>query len=310
MLLKLTVVILAKNEEKHIERALASVSTFATRCVVVDSGSTDRTVAIARQCGAEVHYNPWINYATQFNWALDHVSTDTDWILRLDADEIVTKGLADDIINELPSLGPKFEGVYVSRRMTFLGRPIRWGGVFPIRVLRIFRYGKGRCENRWMDEHMLVTGKTTGFRGEIVDDNLKSLSWWIEKHNGYASREVVDLMNFELRFMPWESVANLSRGEEVGIKRWTKEQIYARLPCGVRALAYFFYRYVIRLGVLDGIEGAAYHILQGFWYRFLVDIKLYEVKKFMNEREVDVVTAINQVLGIDLSNQAESQPRD
>jgi glycosyltransferase involved in cell wall biosynthesis len=296
--LTLTVVILTKNEECHIERALSSVASIADRCLVVDSGSTDRTMELARVSGAEVLENPWVNYATQFNWALDQLPPETDWVLRLDADEIVTDPLAIDIIHELPTLGEEVSGAYISRRMTFLGRPIRWGGVFPIRVLRLFRHGKGRCENRWMDEHILVDGATTDLSGEIIDDNLNSLTWWTEKHNAYASREVVDLLNLEHGFMAHETVADLSGGQQAGIKRWLKERVYARLPGGVRAFAYFVYRYVIRLGFLDGKEGTAFHVLQGFWYRYLVDMKLHEVRTYMQVHDADVVDAIRDVLGI------------
>lgn len=296
----LTAVILTLDEERHIARCLESLVGVANRVLVVDSGSTDRTVEIAREMGAEVHENPWVNYATQMNWGIDCAHQGTDWILRLDADEVVTPGLAAEIATRLPCLPAEIDGVYVSRRMTFLGRPIRRGGIFPVRVLRLFRAGRGRCENRWMDEHILVDGATAEFVGEIVDDNRNSLTWWTQKHNAYASREVVDLLNLEHQFMPHETVADLRGGQQAGVKRWLKERVYARLPGGMRAFAYFFYRYVLRLGFLDGREGAAFHVLQGLWYRYLVDAKLHEVRLYMRSNSVDVVTAIRDVLGIDL----------
>lgn len=295
-----TVLILTLNEARHIERALRSVGSFADRCVVVDSGSTDNTVVRARTMGAEVLTHSFVNQARQFNWSLDQLHADTDWVLRLDADEIVTEALATEIKAKFSSLPASVSGVYVSRRMTFLGRPIRWGGVFPVRVLRLFRYGQGRCENRWMDEHILVDGDTVEFAGEIIDDNLNSLTWWTEKHNAYASREVVDLLNLEYGFMPHETVADIRGGQQAGVKRWLKEKVYARLPTGFRAAAYFFYRYVLRLGFLDGREGTAFHVLQGFWYRYLVDMKLHEVKAYMRRENVGVEVAIQDVLGIDV----------
>jgi glycosyltransferase involved in cell wall biosynthesis len=302
-----TVVILTKNEERHISRALASVSAIADRCVVVDSGSTDSTIELARNSGCEVWDNPWVNYATQFNWALDQLPQETDWVLRLDADEIVTPELAKQIKVILPKLSAETKGVYVSRRMHFLGRRIKWGGVFPIRVMRLFRNGAGRCEDRWMDEHILVDGATADLSGEIIDDNLNSLTWWTEKHNSYASREVVDLLNLEYSFMEHETVADLRGGQQAGVKRWLKEHVYARLPGGLRACAYFVYRYVMRLGFFDGKEGAAFHVLQGFWYRYLVDAKLHEVRLYMRRNDVDVVRAIRDVLGIDLADSAKTK---
>ncbi len=295
-----SVLILTKNEERHIERCLASISSFATRVLVVDSGSTDRTVELARAGGAEVLENPWLNYATQMNWGIDHVHSESEWVMRLDADEYVTPALADEIRNKLADLPSSVEGVYVSRRMTFMGRTIRWGGVFPIRVLRLFRNGKGRCENRWMDEHILVPGDTEEFQGELIDDNHNSLAWWTEKHNSYSNREVVDLLNLEHGFMPHETVADLRKGQQAGVKRWLKESVYARLPVGGRAALYFFYRYIVRLGFLDGREGTAFHVLQGFWYRYLVDMKLHEVKQYMARTGARPQDAIRDVLGIDL----------
>lgn len=299
--MKLTVIVLTRDEERHIARCIRSVASVADHILVVDSGSIDRTAEIAREMGAEVRENPWINYATQMNWAIDHVPEGTEWIMRLDADEVVTRDLAQEIAVRLPDIERNVDGVYISRRMNFLGRPIRWGGVFPVRVLRLFRSGRGRCENRWMDEHILVDGATADFFCEIFDDNLNSLTWWTQKHNAYASREVVDLLNLEHCFMPHETVADLSRGQQAGVKRWLKEHVYVCLPGGLRAFIYFFYRFVLRLGFLDGREGIAFHVLQGFWYRYLVDAKLHEVRRHMRSTGVDAVTAIRDVLGIDIT---------
>lgn len=297
----LTVVILTKNEERHITRAIESVSGIADRCIVVDSGSNDRTVELSEAQGAKILVNPFVTQAQQFNWALDQLSDDTEWVLRLDADEIVTQALSQQVKDMLPKLGLDTKGIYISRRMHFLGRPIRWGGLFPIRVMRIFRHGAGRCEDRWMDEHILVDGATADLSGEIIDDNLNSLTWWTEKHNAYASREVVDLLNLEYRFMENENVADILGGKQAGMKRWLKERVYARLPGGMRAFAYFFYRYVVRLGFLDGKEGTAFHVLQGFWYRYLVDMKLHEIKTYMTANDIDAETAIQDVLGINVN---------
>jgi glycosyltransferase involved in cell wall biosynthesis len=295
---KITAVVLTQDEEIHLQRAIDSLAALGTDILIVDSGSKDRTVQIARMNGARVLSNPWINYATQFNWALEQLPEDTEWILRLDADEVVTESLSAEIEENLASLPASIDGVYISRRMTFLGRPIRWGGIFPVRVLRLFRHGKGRCENRWMDEHILVESGTVDFHGEIIDNNLNSLTWWTVKHNAYASREVVDLLNLEYGFMAHETVADLRGRKQAGVKRWLKEQVYARLPRGARAMAYFAYRYIFRLGFLDGKEGTAFHVLQGFWYRYLVDMKLHEVKTYMRTKNVDVVIAIRDVLNI------------
>lgn len=295
----LTVVILTYNEERHVARAIGSVRDVAQRIVAVDSGSDDRTTEIARGLEAEVLSNPWRNHATQFNWALDQLADQTEWVLRLDADEIVSDKLAGQISAAISSAPDTTDGFTVGRRMCFLGRPIRHGGLFPTAMLRLFRHGKGRCENRWMDEHIKVEGNTGALSGELLDDNLNSLSWWTDKHNPYASREVVDMLNHEFQFVPIDTVAGLGQGQ-AGVKRWLKEKVYARMPGGLRAFLYFLYRYVLRLGFLDGREGLAFHVLQGFWYRFLVDAKLQEVRGYMDRTGDSAPEAIRAVLRIEV----------
>ena len=297
--LNLTVIVLTQNEARHLERCLTSVKDFASNVLVVDSGSTDDTVEIAERLGAKVIHNPWLNHAAQFNFALDQLPEDADWVFRLDADEVVTPQLSAEITKKIARIGPEVSGVLLSRRMSFLNKRIRWGGIFPIRIVRIFRAGRGRCEARWMDEHIIVDGETVEFAGEIYDDNMNSLTWWTDKHNAYASREAVDLLNLEYGFRPQEPVTSLRSGRQARIKRWLKEAVYSHLPGGLRAFVYFFYRYILRLGFLDGREGAAFHVLQGFWYRYLVDAKLHEVRLYMRRNNVDVVTAVRQVLDID-----------
>lgn len=290
----LTVVILTLDEARHIERALRSAASIADRCVVVDSGSIDDTVALARAMGAEVLTHPFVNQARQFNWALQQLPKDTGWVFRLDADEVVSDALAAEIVAFLPDLPKEVAGLTVPRRIAFMGRPIRYGGLFPVHILRIFRHGRGRSEDRWMDEHIAVDGRVKALKGEVLDDNLNPLGWWIDKHNRYASREALEVLMAEDR-----GGATSGMGRQAGVKRWLKERVYSRLPGGLRAFAYFFYRYVLRLGFLDGREGAAFHVLQGLWYRYLVDAKLHEVRLHMSRTGVDTVTAIRDILGID-----------
>lgn len=295
--MKLIAVILTFNEEIHLARCIDSARSIGADVLVIDCFSTDATLKIARDHCARILQHEWINHAQQFNWALAQIPADTQWVLRIDADEYLTAELADQIRTVLPSLGPEIDGITFGRRMTFLGRLIRHGGVFPVQVLRLFRFGKGQCENRWMDEHIRVPGRTVQVRGELIDDNLNPLTWWTDKHNKYASREAIDMLNLRYGFMPRDSVAGLG-GSQAGAKRWIKERVYSRLPGGIRAGAYFFYRYVLRLGFLDGKAGAAFHVLQGFWYRYLVDAKLDEVERYMAMHGVSVVEAIDRVLGI------------
>jgi glycosyltransferase involved in cell wall biosynthesis len=298
--MNLTAVILTLNESQHLPRCLASLEGVVDHVLVTDSFSSDETGRIAESHGAQFVQHAFVNYASQFNWALTQLDENTHWVLRIDADEYLTPELAAEIRERLASLDPEVDGVFCGRRMIFQGRLIRFGGLFHIRVLRLFRYGRGRCENRWMDEHIKVAGPTTNFRGALIDDNLNSLTWWTNKHNRYASREAVDLLNLKYGFLPIDSVASLADGSQASFKRWIKERVYARLPAGFRTFSYFFYRYVIRLGFLDGRAGTAFHVLQGFWYRYLVDAKVAEVERYMREHRCDVVEAIAAVLEIPL----------
>lgn len=291
---KMTVVILTHDESRHIARAIRSAQPFADQIFVVDSGSSDATVEIARDLGADVLIHSFVNQARQFNWALDQLPKGTDWVFRLDADEIVSDALAAEIASRLPGLANDVDGLTVARRISFLGRPIRHGGLFPAHVLRVFRHGRGRSEDRWMDEHIVVDGRVAALSGELLDDNLNTLGWWIDKHNRYASREALEML------MAKHRGAGAGRmGYKAGVKRKLKESVYYRLPSEIRALVYFLYRFVLRLGFLDGREGAAFHFLQGFWYRYLVDAKLHEVQLYMRRTGADPVTAIRDVLGID-----------
>ncbi len=295
---ELSVIVLTLNEEIHIRRCIESARAVAARVVVVDSGSTDRTCEIARELGADVFSNLFTTHARQLNWGLDNAGIDTRWVMKLDADEYLTPELAALLPDTLAHASEATSGFTLNLRRIFMGKWLRHGALYPIHLLRIWRFSYGRCEERLMDEHLVVRGEVAHIDADFADDNLNSLTWWTDKHNKYASREAVDLLNLEYRFMPHDSVASLRGGKQAGVKRWVKEVVYARLPGGFRAFAYFFYRYVIRLGFLDGQAGTAFHFLQGFWYRYLVDAKVAEVRRYMRENDVDVVTAIDRVLGV------------
>lgn len=297
----LSVVILALNEERHIARCIESLRPFASKIFVVDAHSSDATRAIARSLGAEVHENTWVNYATQFNWGLDNLPIASQWVMRMDADEYVTPELARELQN-LASLDESVTGLYVRRRVMFMGRWIRHGGYYPTWLLRVWRAGLGRCEHRWMDEHIRVqSGASRHLPFDIVDDNQNNLTWWTAKHNGYATREAIDLLNIRYGLFATDDLRTAPPTAQERIKRLLKERIYARLPLGMRALIYFLYRYVLRLGFLDGRRGAIFHFLQAFWYRFLVDAKIFELEQRAKRRGVDVKTVIESEYGVRLS---------
>ena len=276
--LPIHVLILTHNEELHIARAIRSVMPFARYVTLIDSFSSDGTVEIAESLGAKVLQRPWINYADQFSWGLMQVADDAEWVMRLDADEVVEPEFSARILEDLPKLEPNVAGINIELKYIFMGRLIRHGGCFPLKLLRIFRKGAGRIEQRWMDEHIVVNeGKIVYFKGGIIHENVKDLTFFTDKHNKYAVREAIDALNRKYHLMDLDNaLKSVSTSHQAWIKRQVKERIYNHMPFWIGPFAYFLYRYLFRLGVLDGREGLIYHFLQGYWYRFLVGAKVFE----------------------------------
>lgn len=277
----LAVVMLSYNEAIHLPRCLDKIEGFAEQIFLVDSGSTDGTVEIARSRGVHVLHHPFQNYARQFQWGLDHAPITSDWVMRLDPDEIIEADLAEEIVRELPRLPASVSGVVLNRKTIFQGKFLRYGGRYPLLLLRIWRRGKAHIEDRWMDEHMLITeGGSVRFRGGFADHNLNDLTFFTEKHNHYASREALDVLNQRMGlFAATADARSATTARQAKWKRFLKESVYNRLPFEVSASLFFLYRYVIQLGFLDGRRGLIYHVLQGFWYRFLVGAKLRELEQ-------------------------------
>ena len=274
----IAVIILTKNEKLHIKRCLERLAPLEARQIfIVDCFSTDGTQQIAEESSVSLrlcvkivpHEWPGL-YAKQFNWALDNLPIRASWILRLDADEY----LYPDTIEELNRLLPKCDGEKVtagalapdvtslslSRARVFCGRKIRFGGTAHIPMVRFFKYGIGRCQDRAMDEHIVTSeGRDYRLNGEFADDNLNTMDWWREKHRGYAKREAVDAL--------------------AGEKFKTSKSLYYRFPPYFRAFIYFSIRYFLLLGFLDGYAGWMWHFWQGLWYRWIVDREIGRMKR-------------------------------
>ncbi len=267
----LNVIILTHQEELNLPHALRSLQGLDCEVFVVDSGSTDRTIEIAQAHGARVVEHAFESQARQLNWALDTLPLRAPWTLRLDADERLTEELAVEIGRVLVSAPAEVCGYLVKRRVYFWGRWIRFGGYYPTWLLRLWRTGEARSEEVWMDEHVVVTGRSIGrLKHDFIDENRKGLAFWIDKHNRYSDREIMALEHFAA-----ES-ARQRVGGAVARRRFLKNTVYGRSPLFLRAIAYGFLRYFILLGFLDGRAGFVFHCLQGFWYRLLIDAKIYE----------------------------------
>lgn len=299
--LSLSVIIPTFNEQKNIGRCLASVYGWVEAIFIVDSYSTDQTIEIVKKFACNIYHHPFENYAKQFNWALEHIPIKTEWILRLDADERVTLELRKELLEKLPTLNRDITGIYLKRRVLFMGRWIKHGGYYPVWLLRIWRKRKAYCEERWMDEHMKITeGAVLFLKNDIIDENQKDLHWWIGKHNSYATREAIDILNLKYNFLSYNTVSAKLSGTQEQRTRWLKEEIYAKIPLFLRPFLYFIYRYFFRLGFLDGKEGLVWHFLQGFWYRFLVDAKIYEMKKKAKKEQKGIKEIIEEIYDINL----------
>ena len=266
-----TVIILSKNEGKNIEKCIQSAKLIAKRIVVVDSGSTDDTVALAEANGAEVFYNPWCGYAGQSNWALDHCNITTEWVFRLDSDERISEELAQEIHTVLSSPEAAHTNGYRMRiYIYFMNKKLRFGGTRKLRILRLFRFGTGRVQNLPMDEHTIVEGEVKELNGSLIHYDYKGLDAWLNKHVWYSGREM-QMVNAEVE----EDNGNMQQHKKRGF--------YYRLPLFWRARFYYWYRYYLQLGFLDGTEGKIFYYLQAYWYRFIIDAKLYEQEKAQGE---------------------------
>lgn len=277
-MLDLSVIILTYNEEIHIRRCLENVCKIAKNIYVIDSYSTDKTIEIAKEFpNVTILQHEWPNnHGIQFNWGLEHANISSKWILRLDADEYLSEGLKIRLENELESLPEDIAAIEMRRKLVFMGRTIK-GGSGKKYFTRIFRHGKGKSETKRMDEHIVVSGGQTVRWDEIFfDNNLNDLAWWTNKHNGYSIREAADLLDSEYHLS--DSVSDGLLGNDAASAR-QKKSIYSKMPLFFRSFAYFIYRYLVRGGFLEGKEGFIWCFLQGWWYRTLVDAKIYEIKK-------------------------------
>ncbi len=300
-MLDITTIILTYNEEKHIERCIRNAQRFSREIFLVDSFSTDNTKLIAESLGAKVYQNKWENnHARQFNWGLENLPVSTQWIFRLDADEYLSDELINEMLQKMPALHADVSGVVFERKMYFLNRLIKKGMV-KMNMLRLFKKQHGFCEERWMDEHIVLTdGTTAQFEGYFVDHNLNSLGWWIQKHNDYSIREAIELLDVELNILvKKDNFKDAILSEDTNEKR-NKKLKYAKMKLFWRSFIYFIYRYIFKFGFTEGKEGFLWHFLQGWWYRTLVDAKIYEIKKSCGDDKEKIRKFINDNYRIEI----------
>ena len=267
----ITVIILTKNEELNITRAVNSVKSLADRICVVDSGSTDKTVEISRSLGVEVVEHPFVTHGQQFNWAMNNLNITSKWIFRLDADEEVTPELAREIVEKTALHASDdvsaFEGKF---KVYFLGRFLKYGGMYPFRKVIIFKTGKGYIDETGMRDHPIISeGQIEVLKNDFLHYDFKSMEAWIQKHNWYSTLEVRNLVG-DMADADGKRAATADKAIKM------RDGLYYKLPRYFRARLYYWYRYYFKLGFLDGEAGRVHAFLQAYWYRYLIDAKLLE----------------------------------
>ncbi len=264
------VIIPVRDEEENLPYALASVVPWAKRVWVVDSGSTDRTVEMARDHGAEVVEQSWLGHAAQKNWAIDNLPLTSDWVFFLDADESVLPELRDEML-AVSSRDPatvEESAFNVNRYFIFLGKRIRHCGYYPSWNVRFFKRGSARYEDRAVHEHMVVDGTVGAFRGHMEHFDRRGLAVYLAKHVRYAELEAAAILSQDDR-------SSSIDGDMQRRRRWIKRHIYPRLPA--KWLCRFLWMYVLRLGFLDGLTGLRFCVFISF-YEFLITLNLVELR--------------------------------
>jgi glycosyltransferase involved in cell wall biosynthesis len=275
----ITAVVLTFNEESNLEACLQSVAGWTESIWIVDSGSTDRTLEIAASHGAVLIHHSFESHAEQWRWALDQLPGSATWVLALDADQRITPELRDELVHlfreDSAALDP-LNGLYINRRQVFRGRWIKHGGYYPKYLMKLFRRDRVTFDSLdLVDHHFYVQGPGRKLRHDLIEQNRKEdhISFWIDKHNRYAARLAAEEFLRGTQGNPHIEASWLGSPDQRSL--WRKK-LWSRLPLFVRPALYFAYRYIFRLGFLDGKTGFVFHFLQALWFRLLIDINLEE----------------------------------
>lgn len=283
-----TAIIMTKNEEKNIVECLESMKGFARRCVVIDCGSIDKTVELAKENGAVVYFHEFEYYAKQFNWGIANCDIDTEWIIRLDADERFPEELKKEIESLIESnKDSNMNGITIEADFFFLGRCMKHG-LRNKRKMMLFKREFGRIEDRRRDAHSIISeGHSESCKNRFLHYDFKDLDNYIKRYNWYATREMQDYIDFV------HGVSSEIKTDKVVMKQRKKKfGFYYKMPRFFRAHWWFIYNYIFRGGFLDGKEGLVFCFLECYWYRLLVDAKILEYEK-NGQKEFEILKAID-----------------
>jgi glycosyltransferase involved in cell wall biosynthesis len=273
----LTFILLTFNEESNMPDLVNQLVPLGFPVFMVDSYSTDNTVSIAKSAGISVVQHEFINYSKQRNWAQEHNPFKTDWVFHLDADERLTDELLAWLKNDFEKETLLYDGFMFGRRAIFMGKWIKSHYNYH---LRLYKTNLGKCEDKSYDQHYVMKGKIKKLKKKDLTSKVcDQLQLFISAHNKWSLYEAIDIISKKDN---GEVKAKLT-GNPIEVTRWFKNRVFQKCPLFVRSIAYFMYRYFIKLGFLEGKEGLIFHFLQAFWFRFLIDAKVYELQKWMKE---------------------------
>ena len=265
-----SIVILTKNEEGDLPRCLAAIHGWAP-IVVLDCGSEDRTVALAKADGASILINPFSSFGQQRNWALDHATGGSDWVLFLDADEVATPQFRIAVERAIANADAQTAGFYCCWKLMCGERWLRRCDAFPKWQFRLVRVGRARFTDFG---HGQKEGEVDGQLGHIREPYLhyafsKGWSVWLDRHNRYSTQEA------EARFgasVEWRMILK-ARGSQ---RNKLLKPLVSRVP--LWPLIRFVFDYFGRLGFLEGTEGLIYCVNMAY-YEFLIRIKMRELRQ-------------------------------
>ena len=281
--MSLTIILLTFNEENNILECIHSLKDMHANIFAVDSYSTDKTLDILTENNISFVQHPFENYAAQRNWALVNNPFKTEWVFQLDAGERFTPELVNWLNTEFKPEDTSFDGYMFSRRTMIFNKEVRHGGQYPNFHLRLFRTSKGRCENKLYDQHFVVDGNVRVIKNrvDIIDTVLDSWHNFIQAHNRWALYEAIEIVHRKQK--ETGEVKPRLFGSPIERQRWLKNNIFQKAPLFLRSFLFFIYRYFIRLGFLDGKTGLTFHFLQGFWFRFLIDANVMEIRNKLSK---------------------------
>lgn len=285
----LSVIVVTYNEENNMQDCIDSIRQVTDKLFVVDSFSTDKTVEILEQNGVRYASHEYITYADKRNWSQENNPYQTEWVMHLDADERVSDQMLRWFNSAFSEVGNSFDGVMFARKPFFMGRFLKHGGMYPIYTARLFKAAKGFCERKAYDQHFVVDGPVKVTKIDIENDVTPNLTKFINTHNEFSKYEAAEIA---LKMSDKGDVKVNFFGNPVERRRWLKNRIFYNMPLFVRSFLYFNYRYFFQLGFLDGKEGFIFFVLQSFWFRFLVDAKVYELQKKSRKKQQTILETI------------------